>query len=105
MQNKKKKKPLLTPGHFSIPFTMATKSGLFKFKATIETRSRNKDIHPGQVVNDAKQKCRSHEEMEKIHAEDSRVREENAVEQAENIQNAADIEDQMRREDNDRRSS
>jgi hypothetical protein len=56
-------------------------------------------------VNDAKQKCRSPQEMMKIRAEENRVRQENEEEQAENIQKAANIEDQMRREDIDRRSS
>ena len=100
-RNAKKKWTLF----LSYLFSMAPKSGLSKFKATIETRSRNKSVHPGQIVNDAKQKRRTHEEMEKIRAEDSRMQEENAAEQAENLQKAADIEDQMRREDINRRSS
>jgi hypothetical protein len=81
------------------------KSGLSKFKPTIETRTRNRTTHPGQVVNDAKQKRRSPEEMMKIRAEENRMRQENEMEQAENIQKAADVEDRMRREDIDRRSS
>lgn len=89
----------------SSPFFMAPKSGLSKFTATIETRTKNKTTHPGQVVNDAKQKRRTHEEMEKIRAEDSRMQEEKTVEQAENLQKAADIEDRMRKEDINRRSS
>jgi hypothetical protein len=107
MQNKctykceKKKKKL--GFHSSITFSMASKSGLFKFKPT--TRSGNKTSHPGQVVNDAKQKRRSHEEMEKIRAQETRARQEKEVEDAENIQKAADVEDRMRREDIDRRSS
>lgn len=91
---------------------MAPKSGLSKFtkKPTIETppietRTRNKTIHPGQVVNDAKQKRRSPQEMEKIRAENSRAQQESAAQQAEGIQKAAEIEDQMRREDINRRSS
>jgi hypothetical protein len=84
---------------------MAPKSGLSKFKATIETRTKNKSTHPGQVVNDAKQKRRTHQEMEKVRAEDSRKQEENAVEQEENLQKVAEIEDRTRKEDIDRRSS
>ena len=89
---------------------MPPKSGLSKFKPTqpvepVETRRSNKTTHPGQVVNDAKQKRRTHEEMEKIRAQESRKRQEDEAEQAENIQKAADIEDRMRREDFNRRSS
>jgi hypothetical protein len=84
---------------------MPPKTGLSKFKPTIQTRRENKTTHPGQVVNDAKQKRRSHEEMEKICAEETRMRKEIDLEQATNIQKAADIEDQMRREDINRRSS
>jgi protein-arginine kinase activator protein McsA len=80
-------------------------AGLSKFKPTIQTRTRNKTSHPGQVVNDAKQKRRTHDEMEKIRAEESRMQQEKDLEQAENIQKAADVEDRMRREDIDRRSS
>ena len=83
----------------SIAFIMAPKSGLSKFKPTIETRTRNKMIHPGQVVNDAKQKRTSHEEMEKICAEETRMQYEKELDQVESIQKAADIEDRMRRED------
>ena len=91
--------------HSSIAFIMAPKSGLSKFKPTIETRTRNKMIHPGQVVNDAKQKRTSHEEMEKICAEETRMQYEKELDQVESIQKAADIEDRMRREDINRRSS
>jgi hypothetical protein len=98
-----KTKKTCTPS--SITFFMAPKAGLSKFKPTIETRTRNRTTHPGQVVNDAKQKRRSPEEMMKIRAEENRMRQENEVEQAENIQKAADVEDRMRREDIDRRSS
>jgi hypothetical protein len=91
--------------HSSITFFMPPKSGLSKFKPIIQTRTRNKTSHPGQVINDAKQKRRSHEEMEKIRADETRMRQEKEVEQAENIQKAADVEDRMRREDINRRSS
>ena len=84
---------------------MASKSGLSKFKPTIQTRSRNKTSHPGQVVNDAKQKRRSHGEMEKICADKTRLQQEKEEEVAENIQKVADIEDRMRWEDINRRSS
>lgn len=84
---------------------MASKSGLSKFKPAIQTRSRNKTSHPGQVVNDTKQKRQSHGEMEKIRADETRLRQEKEEEVAENIQKAADIEDRMRREDINRRSS
>ena len=72
--------------HSSIAFIMAPKSGLSKFKPTIETRTRNKMIHPGQVVNDAKQKRTSHEEMEKICAEETRMQYEKELDQVESIQ-------------------
>ena len=91
--------------HSSITSFMPPKSGLSKFKPTIQTRTRNKTSHPGQVVNDAKQKRQSHEEMEKIRAEENRMQQEKEVEQAENIQKAADIEDRMHREDINCRSS
>jgi hypothetical protein len=85
---------------------MASKSGgLSRFKPTIQTRSRNKTSHPGQVVNDAKQKRRTHEEMERIRADETRMRQEKVAEQARSIQKAADVEDQMRWEDINRRSS
>ena len=92
------KKSLNIPHRSSISFFMASKSGLSKFKPAIQTRSRNKTSHPGQVVNDTKQKRQSHGEMEKIRADETRLRQEKEEEVAENIQKAADIEDRMRRD-------
>jgi hypothetical protein len=76
-----------------------------QYKPTIQTRTKNKTSHPGQVVNDAKQKCRSQDEMAKIRADETRSRQEKEEELAENIQKAAEVEDRMRWEDINRRSS
>ncbi|KAF8809369.1 hypothetical protein BYT27DRAFT_7094606 [Phlegmacium glaucopus] len=78
---------------------------LSKFQSIIRTRNTNKGSHPGKVVNDARQKHRSPQEMEKVHAEETRIREEKDWDKVQKIQQAAQIEDRLRKEDIDRRAS
>lgn len=83
---------------------MAPKS-LADFKSAIQTRRGNKGSHPGQVVNDSKQKRRSPQEMEKVRAEEARLRKEKEQHETQSIKTAAEITDQLRKEDIERRSS
>lgn len=90
---------------------MPPKSGLSKFKPTLpvlealETQTRNKSSYPGKVVNDAKQQRQSREEMKIFCAEQANMQQKKEVKQAENIQNAVNVEDQMRKEDINHQSS
>ncbi|KAF8970180.1 hypothetical protein BDZ97DRAFT_1902185 [Flammula alnicola] len=83
---------------------MAPKS-LSNFKSVIQTRNTNKASHPGKVVNDAKPKRRSHQEMEKVRADETRMRQEKEQDEVQKIKLAADVEDRLRKEDIDRRAS
>jgi len=71
----------------------------------IATRNANKRSHPGQVVNDAKQKRRSPEEMKKARADKASAQALQELEQSKRISNVAAIEDRLRKEDIERRAS
>ena len=65
----------------------------------MKTRSRNKDAHPGLVVNDVKQKHQTAKEMEEIHAQEVHAQKEQQKKINKNIWVAAAIEDKLQQED------
>ena len=65
----------------------------------MKTRSKNKEAHPGLVVNNAKQKRRTAEQMELVRAQEAHAQEE----KQKNLRIAAAVEDKHRHEDIERR--
>jgi hypothetical protein len=81
------------------------KSSIPRLKSMMGTRNANKHSHPGQVVNDAKQKRRSTDEMKKVRAEKASMQALQESEQSKKISNVAEIEDRLRKEDIERRAT
>lgn len=84
------------------PSTMSSKPSVTQLRSMM-TRRKNKDAHPGMVVNDAKQKRRTAKEMEEVRVQEARAQEEKQKKNDDNLKIAAAIEDKLRREDIERR--
>ena len=73
-----------------------------KFEAIIQTRDKNKEVHPGLKEKEYTQKRRSCAEMEAFHAQQAQEQKETHEKTTTAISGAARIEDNMRQEDLDR---
>ena len=76
-----------------------------QLKPPIGTRTRNKNVHPGKVQLDAQQSRRTKQEMEKVRAQMAQQAEEKKTRLANNLKNAAQIEDELQKEDVERHTS
>jgi len=72
---------------------------------TIGTRSQNKNVHPGKPVVDARQSRCSNQEMQEVRAQEAQEAEEEKSHLVNSLKTVAQIEDELLREDVQRRTS